>query len=344
VWALGALVYAAVEGEPPFSAGGNALAVLNRIATTDAPAPAHGGPLTSVVVSAMRRDPASRPAAATLVHQFDEIIDNARGRSGLPNDTVHAARTAGPATPMPPPVPAGPHTPPPGPHTPPPGGYTPPPVTAPPATFLPSGAPFGPPTQYAHGGGSGTPAGQPSRRRPDRPGRPGRPGRPDNGGRRAWIIAASVVAAAAVIAAVVVVRVTSGKRHQADPTSTTAATSPTAAPTSTTPTTTTASATSTSDGCDDPRTDGTSTAITYVIFAELSGAQGAQACTKPGAVSESFTRSLDGKVFSPSFDTSTDSHAAIVRTTFIALDNSKLVVTCTKGSDGKYQVTDAHMQ
>jgi serine/threonine protein kinase len=362
VWALGALVYAAVEGEPPFSTGGNALAVLNRIATTDAPAPAHGGPLTSLVVSAMRRDPAARPAAATLVHQFDEIIDNARGRTGLPNDPAPPARSAGPAVPMPPPVPAvpmpppvpagphtpppGPHTPPPGPHTPPPRGYTPPPVTAPPATFLPSGAPFGPPTQYAHGGGSGPPADRPGQPGPSGPpGKCGKSGQPGDVSKRAWIIAASVVAAAAVIAAVVVVViVTGGKRHQADPTPTTSPTSPTPAPTSSAPTTTTPSATSPSDGCDDPRTDGTSTAITYVIFAELAGAQGAQACTKPGAVSESFTRSLDGKVFSPSFDTSTDSHAAIVRTTFIALDNRKLVVTCTRGSDGKYLVTDAHLQ
>src|SRR5215475_10975231 len=58
VWALGAMLYSAVEGVPPFSAGGNALAILNRIATTDAPVPPHGGPLSDVIVEAMRRDPA----------------------------------------------------------------------------------------------------------------------------------------------------------------------------------------------------------------------------------------------------------------------------------------------
>ncbi len=346
VWALGAMLYSAVEGDPPFSAGGNALAVLNRIATTDAPVPPHGGPLTSLIITAMRRDPAGRPSAASIVDQLDEIVDNARGRTSAPmaamvpvppptqGRSAPAAHTPPPTQQTPPPAqhtpPPAPQTPPPRSHTPPPvqhtpgpGPYTPPPVTAPPAAFAPSSAPFGPPTQYAPSrSGGGQPLSPPARNN------------------KALIIAISVVAAAAVIAAIVVVTVTGGKQHEADPTPKPTTSVPTTpAPTSPNPT-----STSTTGGCDDPRTTGSGPAITYVIFAELFDVKGAQACTKPGTVSESFTRSLNGKVFSPNFDSSGHDNDSVVRTDFTALDGTKLVVTCTKGTDGKYLVTDVHKQ
>ncbi len=345
VWALGAMLYSAVEGDPPFSAGGNALAVLNRIATTDAPVPPHGGPLTSLINASMRRDPAGRPSAASIVHQLDEIVDNARGRSAAAPITPTPPASPGPSAPAvhtpPPPTqqtpPPAQHTPPPAPQTPPPrlhtpppvqhttgpGAYTPPPVTAPPAAFAPSGAAFGPPTQYApnrSAGGLSTP--------------------PPARNNKALIIAISVVAAAAVIATIVVIAVTGGKHHEADPTPAPTTSAPTT-PESTSPN---PNPTSTTGACDDPRTTGSGPAITYVIFAELFDVKGAQACTKPGTVSESFTRSLNGKVFSPNFDSSGHDHDPVVRTNFTALDGTKLVVTCTKGADGKYLVTDVHKQ
>src|SRR5882762_7830 len=174
VWALGTMLYAAVEGEPPFSAGGNALAILNRIATTDAPAPSHGGPLTEVIVEAMRRDPARRPPAATIVALLDDVIDGVRDRSGTPDRTdrtdpavssrppQHTPPPAGAITPPPAHTPPPAYTPPPA-HTPPPGqipftphpmlSYTPPPVTAPPPQhpYVPAGPPppqYGPPPSY----------------------------------------------------------------------------------------------------------------------------------------------------------------------------------------------------
>ncbi|HYU05453.1 MAG TPA: hypothetical protein VEL02_16545, partial [Jatrophihabitantaceae bacterium] len=153
--------------------------------------------------------------------------------------------------------------------------------------------------------------------------------------RRAWTVAVCGVLAVAAVATVIVIVIvaTGGKHHEADPTpgpSTTSGPSPTS---------------STSGVCDDDRTDGTGPALTYVIFAELFDVAGAQACTKPGSVPESFTRSLNGKVFSPAFDNSaTDDQADVVRTEFTALDGTKLVVTSTKGDDGKYLVTEARVQ
>jgi hypothetical protein len=64
----------------------------------------------------------------------------------------------------------------------------------------------------------------------------------------------------------------------------------------------------------------------------------------PGAVPESFTRSLSGKVFTPTFDGSTNDQAPVVKTRFTAIDGTKLLITCTKGDDGKYLVTAAQKE
>jgi hypothetical protein len=143
-----------------------------------------------------------------------------------------------------------------------------------------------------------------------------------------------------VVVVAVVVAVTAGNEHSASPTPTptTDTQSPLVLPTMQ-PTPTPSRATPGS--CDDPRTDGQGPAVTYVIFAELFDIAGAQACTKPGTVSESFTRSLTGKVFTPTFDGSTDAQAPVVKTRFTAIDGTKLVITATKGDDGRYLVTDA---
>src|SRR6266545_639147 len=156
VWALGAMLYSAVEGEPPFSAGGNALAILNRIATTDPPAPRHAGPLAGIIAAAMRRDPAGRPPAATIVFQLDELVDRARDRPGIVLRPEHQAAPPSPVIHTPPPQQTTPQPRTPVPLT---GPYTPPPVTAPPPAFAPGGD-FGPPTRYNPPG----PPSQPARR------------------------------------------------------------------------------------------------------------------------------------------------------------------------------------
>jgi serine/threonine protein kinase len=335
VWALGALLYAAVEGEPPFAAGGNALAILNRIATTDAPRPPHGGPLSDVIVETMRRDPGTRPPAAAVVQRLDDVIDGLHDRSSPKLDRAPSGappvprpdRSAGSHTPPPTPTPAPAHTPSPHP-TPPPVpaalSYTPPPVTAPPTpSYSQPGPPPPPPPQYGP------------------PSYPGHTPRPRHT-KRNWIIAAcALVAVAGIVTAVVLA--TGGKKHQADPTTPTTHDFPTGSTTGLTTGSTGGTETSStpSGSCEDPRTDGQGPAITYVIFAELADASGAQACVKPGTVPESFTRSLSGKVFTPKFDTSIDDQAPVVKTEFTALDGTKLAVTCTKGADGKYLVTGA---
>jgi eukaryotic-like serine/threonine-protein kinase len=60
VWALGATLYAGVEGVPPFGTGGSPLALLARIATEPPPRPTHAGVLTPILKSMLARDPRSR--------------------------------------------------------------------------------------------------------------------------------------------------------------------------------------------------------------------------------------------------------------------------------------------
>src|SRR5918999_3460253 len=65
VYSLGATLYAAVEGHPPFGTDpGNVLALLTRIGRGQAPPPRHAGHLTDLVRRLTADDPAARPTAA----------------------------------------------------------------------------------------------------------------------------------------------------------------------------------------------------------------------------------------------------------------------------------------
>ena len=61
VYALGATLYAAVEGHPPFGTDDNAVALLYRIVHEDLIPARHAGPLESVLLWMLNRDPNLRP-------------------------------------------------------------------------------------------------------------------------------------------------------------------------------------------------------------------------------------------------------------------------------------------
>ena len=46
----------------------------------------------------------------------------------------------------------------------------------------------------------------------------------------------------------------------------------------------------------------------------------------------------------PTLDGTTNDQAPVVKTHFTAIDGTKLVITCTKGEDGKYLVTAAQKE
>ncbi|MGH3864232.1 serine/threonine-protein kinase [Actinokineospora sp.] len=70
VFSLGATLYHAIEGTPPFGLNPNPLALLHAVASGRVDRPQNAGPLTSTLMSLLRTEPEDRPtmaeAAATL--------------------------------------------------------------------------------------------------------------------------------------------------------------------------------------------------------------------------------------------------------------------------------------
>ena len=79
VFSLGATLYAAVEGRPPYAVDGegevNPFRVLRAAAEGNYAPPRNAGPLTDVLTAMMRRDPAQRPTAAEAAALLAEVAD-----------------------------------------------------------------------------------------------------------------------------------------------------------------------------------------------------------------------------------------------------------------------------
>jgi serine/threonine protein kinase len=73
VWALGATLYAAVEGHPPYQAQPNALALLATIATTQPPPPVRAGFLTEPIRRMLDGDPRSRWTMEDAAHVLERL-------------------------------------------------------------------------------------------------------------------------------------------------------------------------------------------------------------------------------------------------------------------------------
>jgi eukaryotic-like serine/threonine-protein kinase len=107
VFALGATLYAAVEGTPPFGLDDNAYALLHKVATEKVRPPWESGPVVDVIMRLLSREPDDRPSAAEA---RDALAAAAAGRDpGMaPLATTVAAGAAAssvpPARPGPPTV------------------------------------------------------------------------------------------------------------------------------------------------------------------------------------------------------------------------------------------------
>src|SRR5215470_2186090 len=64
VFSLGATLYAAIEGAPPFGVTDNTLALLHQVAAGAVRPPRQAGPLTATLMRLLRSEPAERPTAA----------------------------------------------------------------------------------------------------------------------------------------------------------------------------------------------------------------------------------------------------------------------------------------
>ena len=96
VWALGATLYSAVEGQPAVASEANPLATLQNIAAGDARPMQLAGPLSGAITAMMDRDPGQRWDMATAARRLGEI---SRGDTTLamPAGTVPAARPQPPS-------------------------------------------------------------------------------------------------------------------------------------------------------------------------------------------------------------------------------------------------------
>ncbi|MDT7581367.1 MAG: eukaryotic-like serine/threonine-protein kinase [Pseudonocardiales bacterium] len=63
IFALGATLYASVEGHPPFGLDDNAYALLHKVATESPEPPQHAGALTALIMRLLSDDPDQRPTA-----------------------------------------------------------------------------------------------------------------------------------------------------------------------------------------------------------------------------------------------------------------------------------------
>ncbi|MGW6691371.1 bifunctional serine/threonine-protein kinase/ABC transporter substrate-binding protein [Streptomyces sp. NPDC054961] len=94
LWALGATLYHAVEGHPPFEADGfHALAVA--VFTRPHRPPAHAGPLAPVLDALLTKDPAQRIGAAEAADLLASALRSSRSRADTTAEAV--PRGPGPA-------------------------------------------------------------------------------------------------------------------------------------------------------------------------------------------------------------------------------------------------------
>jgi eukaryotic-like serine/threonine-protein kinase len=78
VFSLGATVYSAVEGTPPFGTDENSIALLHRVASGQFPSPQRSGVLTPVILEMLSTDPDGRPSMRTVADNLASVAAGSR--------------------------------------------------------------------------------------------------------------------------------------------------------------------------------------------------------------------------------------------------------------------------
>ncbi|MGY0069267.1 serine/threonine-protein kinase [Streptomyces sp. QTS137] len=90
LWSLGGLLYAAVEGTPPYDKG-SAIATLTAVMTEPLEEPRNAGPLRDVIYGLLTKDPAQRLDDATSRAMLNAVI-NASGTKGADSEPADATK------------------------------------------------------------------------------------------------------------------------------------------------------------------------------------------------------------------------------------------------------------
>jgi eukaryotic-like serine/threonine-protein kinase len=92
VFSLGSTLYAVLEGEPPFGADDNAIALLHKVARGAYPASKHAGPLAPLLQEMLSADPKRRPSMNSVAARLSAMYEGSdAAESDLP--TVPLAST-----------------------------------------------------------------------------------------------------------------------------------------------------------------------------------------------------------------------------------------------------------
>ncbi len=100
LWALGASLYTAVEGRPPFERDG-ALASLTAVVESEPDPPAHAGPMLEVINGLLRKDPEARLDVAGAERLLRRVVAEAGGREEAQPPEPTGPRPPGPQAPGP---------------------------------------------------------------------------------------------------------------------------------------------------------------------------------------------------------------------------------------------------
>ena len=95
VFSLGATLYSAMEGSPPFGSDENSIALLHRVAAGNFPAPQHCGALTAVILDMLSTDPEGRPSMRAVADSLARLA--AGSRSGATDEAITSTAPSGAA-------------------------------------------------------------------------------------------------------------------------------------------------------------------------------------------------------------------------------------------------------
>lgn len=98
LWGLGATLFAAVEGRPPYDVNGDPVATITEVVDGEVPRPRGSGPVVDVITALMRKDPEARMPLEEVRQRLRPLIED-------PDDPVY------PGSPDAPTIGAGIHVP-----------------------------------------------------------------------------------------------------------------------------------------------------------------------------------------------------------------------------------------